>query len=138
MKVVIDTNVLVSAALKDRTPEEVLLFVFAQPDITWVASREIVEEYLAVLGRPRFRLPADVVQRWANILAGCEIIEVSAEMDFPRDQGDAKFLACALSARADYLITGDKDFVEAKTTGATSIVSASWFKTTYLDGGISK
>jgi len=44
MKVVIDTNVVISAALKDRIPEEVLLFVVRHPEFEWVATNEIVEE----------------------------------------------------------------------------------------------
>lgn len=45
MKVVIDTNVLVPAALRDRGPERVVLFVAEHPDIEWVVSDEITEEY---------------------------------------------------------------------------------------------
>ncbi len=44
MRVVIDTSVVISAALKDRIPEEVILFVLAKPEFTWIASEEIVGE----------------------------------------------------------------------------------------------
>ncbi len=44
MRVVIDTNVLVSAVLKDRDPEEVILYVASQPDIEWLVSPEILKE----------------------------------------------------------------------------------------------
>ena len=47
---------------------------------------------------------------------------------FPRDQKDAKFLSCALDAGADYLITGDKDFSEAKKLTKTTILSVAQFK----------
>lgn len=40
MRVVIDTNVVVSAILRDRLPEKVLLFVVARPDFEWIASPE--------------------------------------------------------------------------------------------------
>lgn len=49
MKIVIDTNVLVSAILRDRTPETVILFIVEQPDIVWVVSEEILAEYKHVL-----------------------------------------------------------------------------------------
>jgi predicted nucleic acid-binding protein len=45
MKVVIDTNVLVSAALKDKDPEAVILFIVARSDFEWVVSPEILAEY---------------------------------------------------------------------------------------------
>jgi uncharacterized protein len=42
MKVIFDTNVVVSAALKDRAPEEIILFVVESADFQWVAAAEIV------------------------------------------------------------------------------------------------
>ena len=45
MKVVIDTNVLVSAALRDRDPEAVILFIVARADFEWIVSPEILVEY---------------------------------------------------------------------------------------------
>jgi predicted nucleic acid-binding protein len=42
MRVVVDTNVVVSAILRDRVPEKVLLFIIARPDFEWVASPEIL------------------------------------------------------------------------------------------------
>ena len=57
MRVVIDTNVVVSAALKDRDPEAVIMFVVTRPDFLWVASDPILEEYESVLARKKFGLP---------------------------------------------------------------------------------
>ena len=56
MRVVIDTNVLVSAALKDRDPELVVLFVAENPDFEWIVSRGIIDEYIEVLSRKKFGL----------------------------------------------------------------------------------
>lgn len=44
MRVIIDTNVLVSAALRDRDPETVILFVAEHPDFQWLISDAILEE----------------------------------------------------------------------------------------------
>lgn len=41
-------------------------------------------------------------------------IDVDLEIDFPRDRKDAKFIACALAAQANFFITGDHDFSEAQ------------------------
>ena len=51
MKVVIDTNVIISAILKDRTPEQIILFVAEQDDFQWLVSSEILTEYKAVIRR---------------------------------------------------------------------------------------
>lgn len=53
MKIVIDTNVLISAALKDRDPEIIILFIVSHPEFEWVASPEIYQKYKEVLGRKK-------------------------------------------------------------------------------------
>jgi uncharacterized protein len=52
---------------------------------------------------------------------------VEVEVDFPRDRKDGKFLACALTGNADFLIAGDRDFTDVETLGNTKIVSVSGF-----------
>jgi uncharacterized protein len=111
MKVVIDTNVVISAAMKDRLPEEVILFVVETEDISWIASPEILSEYTDVLQRPKFALPSEVIARWqATFESSVTVIDSTLNVDFPRDRRDAKFLSCALAVDAEYLITGDKNF----------------------------
>ena len=133
MKVLIDTNVLVSAVLRDRAPEEVLLFVIGQPDFDWIASSEILLEYREVLRRRRFGLPVQLLERWDAVLDGhTTLVESPTLIEFPRDQGDAKFLSCALNSKADILITGDRDFEEARKLVKTTILSVSAFKRLFI------
>ena len=61
------------------------------------------------------------------------VVPSSSILSFPRDQKDAKFLSCALDSEADYLITDDKDFTEAKKLTQTTILSASQFKKWVMD-----
>ena len=49
-------------------------------------------------------------------------------VSFPRNQRDAKFLACALAAQADSFITSDKDFTDAMELVSTKILEVSRFK----------
>ncbi len=134
MRVVIDTNVVVSAALKDRIPEEVILFIVGNPEFEWMASAEIVSEYISVLGRKKFGLPGRTLQKWQKIFERqLVIVEVTERVDFPRDQGDAKFFECALTARAVYLISGDKDIAGAYKMGATTVIAVSAFKRLIAD-----
>lgn len=129
MKVIIDTNVVVSAALKDRDPEAVIIFVVEQADFEWIVSGAILEEYKAVLGRAKFGLPEDILRKWNELFdALTTTVETNIEVDFPRDREDAKFLECALAADAEYLITGDKDFTEAQKLVNTTILSVTMFK----------
>lgn len=61
----------------------------------------------------------DTVPRYVN---------VNIKIDFSRSQKEAKFLACAVTAEADFWITGDRDFTEAQTLMDIMIISVSLFK----------
>ena len=129
MKVIVDTNILVSAVLRGRTPKEVIQFIIDTPDCDWLVSKEILEEYKQVLSRPKFKLTPEIINQWWFVLdTVTRVVEVTNVVDFPRDRKDAKFLACALATDADFLLTGDKDFEEAKNLGKTRIISVSLFK----------
>ncbi len=52
MNVLIDTNVLLSAALRDKQPERVVLHVATRDDCKWLVTPEILAEYTEVLRRP--------------------------------------------------------------------------------------
>lgn len=129
MKILIDTNVLVSAVLRDRDPEAVIMFVANNDDFEWIVSREIMAEYSEVLGRPKFGLPNDILQGWQVMLDRLTVLcRVDLDIEFPRDRKDAKFLSCAVAAGADYFVTGDSDFNEAHQLLSTTILSVSQFK----------
>lgn len=129
MKVVIDTNVIVSAALLDRDPESVILFVIRSPEMQWVASAEIVAEYVEVLSRAKFGLSSDLLTYWRNLFENdLLIVAPPATVEFVRDRKDAKFIGLALATNANFLITGDRDFGEAHKLMETTVVSVSQFK----------
>lgn len=128
MKVVIDTNVLVSAVLKDRLPEQAIMFILSREDFDWIISPEIIDEYKAVLARPKFQLPPDLLEQWFNLLDEATVlVPVETEVNFSRDIGDEKFIAGALSGQAEWLVTGDSDFSEARRLVSTTILSVSQF-----------
>ena len=60
MKVLVDTNVLISAALRDRLPESVVLHVATHDEWAWLVTKEILDEYINVLRRPKFGLSPEV------------------------------------------------------------------------------
>ena len=137
MKVIIDTNILISAVLKDRDPELVIQFVVDSPEFEWVVSPDILAEYKAVLSRPKFRLTPTVMEQWFDLLETCPtVVQVDLTIAFPTDPGDAKFLACSLVTNADFLITGDRDLTDL-TTGEslmdTAIVTVASFKALFCD-----
>lgn len=136
MKVIIDTNVLVSAVLRGREPRAVIQFIIDNLEFEWIVSTEILAEYKEVLNRKKFKLTDEVKVEWFEIIDTFPtIIDVNVEIDFPRDKKDAKFLTCAMAADADFLITGDLDFTEAQTLVKTTIISVSLFQRLVCDIG---
>lgn len=134
MKVLIDTNVLVSAVIAGRDPKTVVLFVLEKDNCQWLVSPEIIEEYKEVLSRKRLKIPEAIQMQWFHLIDNLTTtVIVNKTLDFPRDQKDAKFLTCTLAANADFLITGDKDFTEAQRLVNTAIVSVSTFKRLVCD-----
>jgi putative PIN family toxin of toxin-antitoxin system len=128
MRVVVDTNVVVSAILRDSNPERAILHLIGNSECEWIASEEILAEYREVLRRPRFGLAPEILARWDERFAKAVAIwPVDVPVNFPRDQKDAKFLACVLASRANFLLTGDRDFEEAKLFTGVNVISASRF-----------
>ncbi|MEN9575885.1 MAG: hypothetical protein RL514_3740 [Verrucomicrobiota bacterium] len=130
MRVVVDTNVVVSAILRDRNPERAIMHLVESIDWEWVASADILAEYRAVLRRPKFALPAAVLEQWDQRFSmAIALWPVTLPPEFLRDPKDAKFIACVLASEADYLLTGDRDFEAAtdfpgvRTIGVSQFVS---------------
>lgn len=134
IKVVIDTGVVVSAAFRDRVPEEIVLFVVENDRFQWVISPPILHEYNEVLARKKFGIPTEILEEWRRVFDRFAlIIEPEIKVDFPRDQKDAMFLECAIASGAEYLITGDKDFEDAKKIEPTTVISVAKFKRLVID-----
>lgn len=130
MRVVVDTNVLVSAVFRDGDPQAVIHFVSTTPGVEWVGSTEIVAEYLRVISQPKFGMAREVLDEWRDTIARkVRLFPLFPGVDFPPDPDDAKFLACSLSARAEYLVTGDRRLLDLVKFGETAIVSIRAFRT---------
>ena len=67
MKILIDTNVLISAILRDKGPEAVILWILEQPDWEWIVSLEILSEYQEVLRRKKFSFQPHILQKWEMV-----------------------------------------------------------------------
>jgi uncharacterized protein len=88
-------------------------------------SDEILAEYADVRARPKFAFPADEI---AALLAMFgqrgELIVTKPSAAVSVDPGDTKFLQCAETAQADYLVTGNKRHFPEASYGVTRVVSA--------------
>jgi putative PIN family toxin of toxin-antitoxin system len=112
IRVVLDTNVVVSALIKPGSiPELVLALVLNHPDIQLCLSHDIVAEYTAVLAYGKFKkhLRKQQVRQALHAIESAGVLVetddvVVAELT---DPDDTKFVVCAVAANALYLITGN-------------------------------
>lgn len=128
-RVVLDTNVLVSALLFKGALSR-LVELWRKGKMIPVISRETFEELTTVLQYPKFSLSKDEIKSVVEheILPYFEIIEVvKAVKGVCRDPGDDKFVSCALSASVDCIVSGDKDFCDVRQYKTVKIISASDF-----------
>ena len=109
LRLVIDTNVLVSAALKPHGLERTaLLLAITRPARLYV-SRSIVDEYREVLSRPELKIRKGLRQQLLQFIRNRSYsVAPRVRLELTTDPDDNKFLECADAARADYLITGNQ------------------------------
>ena len=109
MRVVLDTNVLVSGLLKsDGNERRVLRLGLAARRITVLLSPAIMLEYEAVLARPRLRLTASEVSQTLHALrAAATWVEPAFTLQVTKDEPDNRFLECAVAGQAAYIVTGN-------------------------------
>lgn len=108
LRLVVDTNIVVSAALKPEGLERtVLLFALTKPARCYV-SKAILDEYAAVLSRPELKIRRPLrLQLLQWIKNHAHVISPRLLPQITTDSGDNIFIECADSARADYLVTGN-------------------------------
>jgi uncharacterized protein len=121
IRAVIDTNVLVSGLLSPAGNEALILLGLLKPCF----SKEIIEEYAALLARPKFAFPPDEIAAVLSMFRSRgELLAPETSAVASSDPGDTKFLLCAEAARADYIVTGNKRHFPAGSYGATRVVNA--------------
>ena len=106
VKVVVDTNVVISALLFGGTPGK-LVALWQSGAIKPVASKEIVDEYLRVLTYPKFKLSEEEINYllYQELLPFFDIIGVQqGPQILKKDPQDDKFIRCALTANAVYYL----------------------------------
>ncbi len=119
LKLILDTNTIVSAFFWEGNEAELLRKIEQDKARLYITS-EILKEVEDVIKRPKF----DGVMRKANLttdqimqkIVSLSHLVIASKLNIRvcRDEKDNKFLECAESAKADYLISGDKDLLSLK------------------------
>ncbi len=135
-RIVIDTNILVSAILTPKgNPAKILKYVL-EGKLNLIISPAILEETQRVLLYPRLvklmqknKITKKEVYNFLGKMSKIAVItpgklEIDAILDDPTDN---KILTCALEGEADYIISGDHHLTDLKIFQGTKIVNPSTF-----------
>ena len=129
MRLVLDTNVLVSAFLWGGIPGR-LIELAGEKEIDLYTSRALLAELSEVLRRRKFIKPiqttgftaAEIVKHYQRLAHRITVRQLTHRIS--RDADDDQVLACALAAKADFIVSGDKDLLTLKVFQEIPIMTA--------------
>lgn len=128
MRAVLDTSVLVSGLAYPGSVQGRIVSAWRQGGLEVVLSHDILDELVRVLSRlPRIRMSsAEIRDLVDSLMFLADVVDPTDVRDARlRDPSDQPVLATLLAAKADYLITGDKDLLVL--AGHHSIITPSEF-----------
>jgi putative PIN family toxin of toxin-antitoxin system len=114
MRIVLDTNVVMSALLWRGTPYRLLEAIQQRPSFQLFSSTALLEELTDILTRPSATKRLALIDQTAvNVIADyVEVIELVAPTAVPRvvpgDIDDDQVIAAAVAAQADLIVSGDR------------------------------
>jgi len=128
MRVVVDTNIFVSAALKQGSLPYIALYEASQRCVL-LKSAVTEAQFFEVMARDTIApLIAPAARDWlTRIMAAAELVAITERRAECRDPTDDKFLELAVNGRADLIVTGDKDLLVLNPFQGIPIVSPATF-----------
>ncbi|AFK06819.1 putative toxin-antitoxin system toxin component, PIN family [Mesotoga prima MesG1.Ag.4.2] len=136
-RVVLDTNVLISAIISSKGSPAKILDLWREGAFDLVFSEETLQELINVLSRRRmFRITGineDELNRLVSYLRNSSIVVDSSE-DISiaiEDPDDTKFISCAVQAGAKYIVSGDHHLLDVEKFEGTAIVTPAEFLRTF-------
>jgi len=112
MKLVLDTNIFVSAFYWGGNPQKILDRVINETDELYI-SNEILAEISAIMAGPKFKTEPKIIEEYTRSIdeMGKKVVITGNIKGICRDKDDDDKIECGILAGADYLITGDNDLL---------------------------
>ena len=127
-RIIIDTNLWISFLItKDFTKLDEIIF---SGHGILVFSQELLDEFLDVVKRPKFRRffsASDIEEILRTIDENADFVKVQTKIEVCRDPKDNFLLSLSVDGNADFLLTGDKDLLDLTKFGVTTIITISDF-----------
>jgi putative PIN family toxin of toxin-antitoxin system len=135
MRLVFDTNVLISALLSPKSIAAKILN-WAENNRTVLYSEATLIELISVLNRPKFSKyisPEDIAGLAIRIKAVWLSVEIINQIKLCRDPKDDKFIDIAINGEASHIITGDNDLLVLHPIETISVINPRSFLDEFLD-----
>jgi putative PIN family toxin of toxin-antitoxin system len=136
MRIVVDTNVLVSTQLTPHGPASVVVGLALARVVQPLVDGRMLDEYEEVLRRPEFDFPAaDVVaflDRWKQVAVTVTAAPIPGGVKGLPDPDDAAFLEVAFSGKAEVLVTSNLKHYPERCRHGIAVVTPMTFVSAYL------
>jgi hypothetical protein len=129
VRVVLDTNVLISALLFEGETKKIV-YLWKTKRIKILISKEVLQEYIKVLSYPKFKLSKKEITYLIEeeLLPFVEVCEPKIKFDFVKeDHEDNKFLDLAYEGKANYIVSGDSHLLKFKKFKKIKVVDVKSF-----------
>ncbi len=127
MRVVLDTNIFISATLGGRLG--VIIDEWKAGKFKLIITDSIAHEYLDVINRPKFKIPKnEIIAATDYLLQIAEFVTPEEEiLVIVADPTDNKFLEAALAGKVNYIVSGDGHLLEIGSFREIPIITAREF-----------
>jgi len=134
MKVVFDTNVLLTAFLTEGICAKLLIRA-RKRQFQLLISPYILREFDKVLSEKFLSSERQIKEAHQLILEATHLVEPPSSLvtGVCRDPDDDQILSCAVDAKVDYLVSGDSDLLELQEFQGIKIVSPKAFESLFED-----
>ena len=135
-KIIVDTNVFVSALIQRSYPHYIVDKILSEEDLKLCISKELMEEYFDVLNRKKFSKYPDFIVNAQALLASIEETAKTyrplIKLNILTDKDDDKILELAEVSKADFIITGNTNDFTITSYKRTKIVTPKQFWESYF------
>ena len=131
MRILIDTNILISGLFFGGLPKKLLAEL--DENFNVCVNEKILSEYNQQIDKkisnPKYNLNEKIREKFFSSLKS---FEIKSDLKICRDPDDDKFINCAIDAKAIYIVSGDNDLLTIKNFAGIEIVTAREFYDKYL------
>lgn len=127
MRIVVDTNVIISGLFFGGNPSKVLMAI-VDSKVNALATKEIINEYINVIERMMTnKTKSFELATLDTLFTSFELIDRKTVLELSRDPDDNKFIECAIDGNAMYIVSGDNDLLVLKQYNDIKIITVNDF-----------